>query len=390
MRSRLATSFFALSFLGTAAAQAPPAATKHAGQVTAFVEVLSAHFGEWDTDRDGVLQVGELDTAVARVTTTGDKAAAVAAVKRSSRSKSLASLPLTLKNLKNLASEAPSKDKPDLGAMFADGQRRIAAADKRLFAQGPPSLDRLQQGKIGDCFCLAPLGAMLHRDPAQVESMFKPQPDGSCKVTFGREVFHVAPTTDAEIAMSSSSEASGTWSNVYEKASGMARNAQKPEKTRVALAVDAVARGGSAGTHLALITGHQIVRFSCKFARDKKVPASEFEQQLIELRKLLTRALKEKRLITTGTNSPGPSGPTIRGIRSGHAYAVLGYDAGSDEIRLWDPHGDSFTPAGAPGTEHGYPRADGLFSMPLPIFVKQYAGLAFEQLTPDVGPITAE
>jgi hypothetical protein len=130
---------------------------------------------------------------------------------------------------------------------------------------------------------------------------------------------------------------------------------------------------------LAALTGHEIVRFSCKFARDSKVQPTEAELKLAELRKLLIEAVNDKRLITTGTNSRGPSGPTVPGIRGGHAYAVLGYDAGTDEIRLWDPHGDTFVPKGEAGSTHGYSRQDGLFAMPLPVFAKQYGGLAFEQ-----------
>jgi hypothetical protein len=139
---------------------------------------------------------------------------------------------------------------------------------------------------------------------------------------------------------------------------------------------------------LAFITGNEIVRFSCKFARDKAVTEAESELKLAELRSLLVGAVKEKRLITTGTNSLGPSGPTIPGIRGGHAFAVLGYDAQEDAIHIWDPHGDAYTPKGDPGPVHGYPRAEGRFSMPLPVFVKQYAGLAFEQF-PETSAATA-
>src|SRR4029079_10771391 len=117
------------------------------------------------------------------------------------------------------------------------------------------------------------------------------------------------------------------------------RNAQRPEKDRLALPTDVIARGGSAGTMLAFLTGHEIVRFFCKFARDEKVAAADSELKLAELRKLLVDAVKEKRLITTGTNTSVPSGPTLPGIRGNHAYAVLGFDASSDEIQLWDPHG---------------------------------------------------
>jgi hypothetical protein len=367
-----------ISLLGVALGDGPPAKTKQEVQAAAFLAALSSHFDAWDASKDGLLQTSELAAAISNAAVVGDEAAAVAAVKRASRSKGF-TMPLTLENLKKLTLAAPAKDQPNLGDMFEGGRKKIAAADKQLFPQGTPRLEALHQGKLGDCFCLAPLGAMLRRDPTQVEAMFKLQPDGSCDVRLGKNIIRVTMPTDAEIAMSSSTEASGIWSNAYEKAAGMARNAERPEKDRVDLPTDAIARGGSAGTMLAFITGHEIVRFSCKFARDKKVTAEDSALKLVELRKLLVDAVKEKRLITTGTNSLGSSGPTLPGILGGHAYAVLGYDAGADEIHLWDPHGDTYQPKGEPGPDHGYPRMDGLFSMPLPVFVKQYAGLAFEQ-----------
>ena len=379
MKSFRAAPFLCLiSLSGAALADTPSAKTKQEMQAAAFVAALSSHFGAWDTSKDGLLQTTELAATVSNATVVGDEAAAAAAVRRASRIKGFTT-PLTLENLKKLALAAPAKDQPNLGDMFEGGRKKIAEADKQLFPQGTPKLEALHQGKLGDCFCLAPLGAMLRRDATQVESMFKLQPDGSCDVTLGKHTIRVTMPTDAEIAMSSFTEASGIWSNAYEKAAGMARNAEKPEKDRVELPTDAIARGGSAGTMLAFITGHEIVRFSCKFARDKKVTTEESELKLVELRKLLVDAVKEKRLITTGTNSLGSSGPTLPGIRGGHAYAVLGYDSAADEVHLWDPHGDTYQPKGEPGPVHGYPRKDGLFSMPLPVFAKQYAGLAFEQ-----------
>jgi hypothetical protein len=364
----------------TALAETEAAKALREKEATAFVSVVSGHFADWDTDKDGLLQAIEVNSAVCNSAIAGDEAAAVAALKRATRSKTFTMPPLSLKNLTALALATPARDQPNLGSMFASGQKKISEAGRQLFPQGMPKLEALRQGKLGNCFCLAPLGAMLHRDANQVQAMFQPQSDGTCEVTLGKNTLKVPMPTDAEIAISSSTEASGIWSNTYEKAVGLARIAENAGRDRDAIPVDALTRGGSAGTMLAAITGHEIVRFSCTFARDIKVKAPEAELKLAELRKLLIDAVKEKRLITTGTNSRGPSGPTVPGIRGGHAYAVLGYDAGTDEIRLWDPHGDTFVPKGEAGSAHGYPRQDGLFAMPLPVFARQYGGLAFEQL----------
>jgi hypothetical protein len=226
---------------------------------------------------------------------------------------------------------------------------------------------------MGNCFSLAPLGAMLHRDPAQVRAMFRENADGTFDVKLGAKMVRVAAPTEAEIALSSSNEASGLWSNVYEKAAGSARNELRPEKERVTTPLDAIARGGSAGTMLAFLTGNPMERFSLKWAKDEKTSPEESATRLRELREKLLAAIAARRCITTGTAKP-----TLPGLRGNHAFAVIGFSESTDEVRIWDPHGDAFTPKGTPDSTTGFPRKDGVFELPLGVFVKQFTGLAFE------------
>ncbi|MCX6857116.1 MAG: C2 family cysteine protease, partial [Verrucomicrobia bacterium] len=268
-----------------------------------------------------------------------------------------------------------TKGGPKLTSMFNEGRKRLANTKRELFVEAAPSLLKLHQGDMGNCFSLAPLGCMLSRNPAQVKAMFKENDDGTYEVKIGKEIVRVAAPTDAEIALSSSNESTGLWSNVYEKAAGMARNELRAEKDRVTTPLDAIARGGSAGTMLAFITGNEMERFTLKWAKDKKTTPEETQSKLKELRSKLTAAFAERRCVTTGTLSP-----TVPGMRGGHAYGVVGYNAATDEIKTWDPHGDSFKPKGTPSPETGYPRQDGLCEMPMIVFVKQFSGLAFELL----------
>jgi hypothetical protein len=147
----------------------------------------------------------------------------------------------------------------------------------------------------------------------------------------------------------------------------------REENKRVTTPLDAIARGGSAGTMLAFITGNEMERFTLKWAKDAKTTPEETAAKLKELRAKLITAFAERRCVTTGTLSP-----KMLGIRGGHAYGVIGYNAATDEIQTWDPHGDTFTPKGPPSPEAGYPRQDGLCEMPLTVFVQQFSGLAFE------------
>ena len=62
--------------------------------------------------------------------------------------------------------QKPKAGEPDLNGLYASSVARIGKARRELFGDGPPDLNAVHQGKTGDCFCLAPLGALVSRDPA--------------------------------------------------------------------------------------------------------------------------------------------------------------------------------------------------------------------------------
>jgi hypothetical protein len=406
-----------------------------------FLEQVNARFDAWDRDHDGTLSVPEIDAAVADPKVTGPEAAAIVALKRATRSKRYRLPPsLTRDAIRGIAASAsaaksperagraeeqdgpgmaePSvrSGQPNLAAMYAGALSRLSHtkgsqaknAPSPLFASGMPGLSGIRQGKLGDCFCLAPLGAMLARNPGDVAARFRQQADGTYRVLFGagRRVVCVTAPTDAEIALGAAAGPGEMWVNLYEKAVGTARiedagrkavkkaaktaatgttadeadggSTTTPSPAAATLPpLDLASRGGSAGTMLSVLTGNRIVRFSCRFAKDATTTAEERAGKLEELRAMLVAAVKERRLITCGTIRT-----TTPGITPNHAYAVLGYDLQTDAVRLWNPHGDGFTPKGPAGLKHGYPRADGIFSIPLSDLVDQFSGLAFETATP--------
>ena len=301
--------------------------------------------------------------------TTNGNAAAAAALKRAARSTKNPLPPLTLESIATMTAQ----HEPNLELMFGEGLKRIAsAADRSLFPGGLPAMETIRQGKLGNCFCLAPLGALVHRDPKQVAAMYALQSNGTYRIQLGKKSVDVAPPTDAEIAMGAGNEGGGIWVNLYEKAVGMARNDDRPPEQRVDLPFDAE-RGGSAGTMLAYITGHEIVRFSFKFAKEASTSTDDFAAKLADLRRQLTEATQQNRLMTCGTIKP-----TTPGLTPNHAYAVLGYDVPSDAVRLWNPHGQNFQPKGEPASETGYPTTNGVFQVPVEQFVRQFSGMAFE------------
>jgi hypothetical protein len=341
---------------------------------------LTAHFAQWDQDHNGELSVSELDAAVADPKTAGESAAAIVALKQASRNKKFTLPALTFDNLRTMALAAPLADRPNLPLMYASARKKIEKTRRDLFVSGAPKLENIRQGRLGDCFCLAPLGAMLARNPQEVADRFVRQPDDSYQFVFGVTPVHVTAPTDAEIALTAASEQDGLWVSLYEKAVGTDRLQEKPGTATIGSAttgsaIDAVGKGGSAGTMLARLTGHKITRFSCRAA--KASSSADREMQMQTLRKQLLATIQDHRLITCGTLKT-----TTPGITPNHAYAVLGYDEKADTLRLWNPHGDSFTPKGPEGLEHGYARKSGVFSIPLSDFVMQFSGVAFETSEP--------
>ena len=342
----------------------------HAQTTNDFICCVQNNFARWDLNHDGILSSNEIDMVVANPKITNENAATVAALKRALRLKKTALAVLTLENIQT----ATTQREPDLARMFHEGLQRISGATNRtLFAEGLPKLETIHQGKLGNCFCLAPLGAMVHRDPAQVAAMFTLATNGDYCVRLGKKSVAVAAPTDAEIAMTSSNEHDGIWVNLYEKAVGTARNDDRPPDQRADSPLDVLARGGSAGTMLAYITGHDMVRFSFKFAKETAGETNGVATKLVELRKKLAAATQQDRLMTCGTIKP-----TTPGLTPNHAYAVLDYDATRDAVWLWNPHGQNFQPKGAAGLENGYATTNGVFQIPLEHFVRQFSGMAFE------------
>jgi hypothetical protein len=342
-----------------------------------FADIVSAQFFNWDTNHDQTLSMAELDAAIEDPGNTGAAAAALAALKRASRATNFALPLLTVANIRELAASPPATNRPNLPRLYGESLKRISGVTHReLFASGLPQLDTIHQGRMGDCFCLAPLGAMIHRSPNEVAALFSVLADGNVRVQFGGGPVVVPPPTDAELAMTAGNAHDGVWLNLYEKAISVVRNEQKPPDKRSDLAIDAIATGGSAGKILAYLTGHKVTGFSCKFATNSATPPAQRESRLAKLREKLAAATQQKCLMVCGTQKPATPGLTPH-----HAYALLAYDPEADLVELWNPHGNTFAPKGPAGPAYGYPTRKGLFSVPLTEFITQFSGVTFE-ITP--------
>lgn len=361
-----------------------------------FAEVVVKSFDHWDLDKNGKLSPEEINNAIADPSVKGPEAAAIAALRRGLKAAKgeppkltadelAAAKPERVVNPKKAASaekkenakssDSPSNDPPKWQSLYMSSYQRITRANRELFAGGKPSLDKLRQGRLGDCYCLAPLGAVCFRDPDDVVKMITPTKDGKYSVKIGKETIVVTPPTDAELALSGSTNGDGMWVNVYEKAIGEWRTKHAPARLQGAAAIDLLGNGGSTATILSALTGVKAERFSLSTFKSEMTSVDKKEAKMKELRASLEKTFADHRLVTTGTSDLKTKPPNIN-IK--HAYAVLSFDKASDKLTLWNPHGQSFKPKGPDGMENGYTTSKGRFQIPLADFVKIFNGVTFE------------
>lgn len=351
--------------------------------------IVKLHFQQWDADASGTLTPEEIDRLTVDPAWKGDDAAAIATLKLAFRAKNSPLESLSLADVDPAALRAAPQDPDDAAPSAHDGKRpvtlegsfqrasrAIRRSKRTLFLDPTPDLDRLHQGRIGDCFFVSMVGAMVERDPESVKKMIvvPTQPDGDFKIDFagGRSVT-VPPLTDAEFALASTTGDEGAWLPILEKGFGMLRMSSRPEDKRMLSSTDAIARGGSMGTSIAVLTGHRAD--SVRLSHIKTPKSSDDQAAFVDsVRKRITEALAAKRLVGAGTDKE----PGVPGISPNHAYAILAYDAANDKVHMWNPHGNTFRPKGEPGKAAGYPTRAGKFDVPLGEFVTTFQRLFIE------------
>ncbi len=231
-----------------------------------FADIIARRFSRWDLNRDRLLTGDEINRAVADVTLRDSDAAAIAALKRGLQGNAALAEGLSKDRLQQLVDGRDAAGQ-ELQELFRAAEKRIQLKQPRLFASARPQLETIHQGRLGNCFVLAPLGAVLAVSPDRISQMFTSGPDAGYYVRFGRFQIPVPALTDAELALTASNEGAGVWVNVYEKAAGAAQQVIGPSAAAKGSPIDAISSGGSVTRFLSLITGSQIQRFSFEFAR---------------------------------------------------------------------------------------------------------------------------
>ena len=339
-------------------ARAPASAP--ASAAPGFAGEVRQHFRAWDRDGSGGLSVDEIELAVHDPRVKGAAAAAAASLRRAVRAPPDVA-PVTPAQVEGAAGRGA---RPPYEAMFAAALTRIGRAPRDLFTADAPRVDRLAQGRLGDCFLLVSLGTCAARDPGRLRSIMRAQPDGTVRVRFGDgHDLTIAAPTDAEIALGASTADTGVWANVYEKAVGtilLGRQATRRHLTPLAQ----IGGGGSPAVPLEILTGHEVERHPCDPYRHRRDLDGASAADLAPLRRTLGAAFADRRLVVGGVGGKGDR-VGVPGLYFAHSYGVVDFDPRADVVTFWNPMGNKFTPKGPEGLAHGYATEHGLFRVPL-------------------------
>jgi len=356
-----------------------------------FAEVIGQHFQAWDLNRDGRLEVFEIDRLTSEPSIRGDAAAALAAVKiherklREAERRRFAFAP----GLVELQGRIASGPHPTVAAgrlitgptapysyetMFRRLSAELAALPSSLFAHDVPDFRVLRQGPIQDCFFFSVIGSLAALQPRRIVSMIEPLAGGGFVVQFPcGPMIRVPPVTQAEALVNNSFStlADGLWPVVLEKAVGQIFRDHAMRDRRTAEPTDSIAQGGSTKRAMWLFTGHASYEFILRRPQNEA-------RDLTEIRQILPEALEAGRLATASMGRY-PAGPRkVPKLGYEHGYGVIGFDRQADELVLWNPWGNTFTPNGPEGLEHGFMTRHGVFRVSLKTFYENFSTLHVE------------
>jgi hypothetical protein len=342
-------------------------------------QLIQADFPLWDNNHDGLLSSQEINALIENPQVAGDEAAALV-VNRKSFSQDgdeNESGGLTQAQLLALADEKPVQRE------FSRNKRLIGTVNRSLFLVGDPNLLTFHQGRVGDCYLLAVIGAFVNRNPQSVRAMIKPLPNNMLEVDFASgQKISVSNATDAELLQGAKVGSDhGVWLSILEKAyASMRETRRKNENSKPAAPDDDVPKdflgGGRPAPAIEQFTGHKAASVPLVDSAKNDLPATA--QQI---HSLLIQLVNEHRLMAVGTVGKGKMELPPK-IPHGHVFAVLGYDSTRHIVHVFNPWGNEVTPAGAPGLANGYVTQHGMFDVSLQEFVQLFKALTYETKEP--------
>lgn len=218
------------------------------------------------------------------------------------------------------------------------------------------------QGQTGSCFVLAPVSAILDKDPTFFDDKIKDLGNGQLQVTMPENEGHlrtldtvISKPTDAERARFGGGETAA----IIEKAAS--QHLKKVYGNNKAEAVqEQLHNGGNEYAAIRMLTGNKSVRTSTG-ADDEK------------LRGELGLVSDSSKGVTAGTHADVPENS---GLMPSHVYHVTGFDKATGEVELTNPHKGDFGGQIEPTKPGGAARDgkfDGKFKISLAEFKDHFA-----------------
>ncbi len=273
---------------------------------------------------------------------------------------------------------------PKFAGEVQKARDRLARANRTLFTKEDPNLEGFHQGATGDCFLLANLALLIQQRPEQLRAMFTTLENRDIRVTLGSgQAVTVSPLTDGELLLGAAFDRnSGVWLNVFEKAYAQIWKKAKEGNVKGGLSEDEAMHsefisGGLSVPTMQTITGHKAIPDAFRFGMEMKEQAAKLE----ELHALLTRLMKEKKLVLLHTRrEPDKRAGFVKppGWPDAHTYALFGYDAEKRTVHCFNPWGHTSKPKGEPGLVNGYETKGGQFYMPLAELMALFKSLSYE------------
>lgn len=318
-----------------ARAEAAAEAPVEGAPTKAFTDAARQLFDRLDTSRNGFISKEEIARAMSDPQFKGVEAAAVAVLKMfnneiedlANDERGRETIGVTRADLAALdrlpADHELSKKITDL---FNYHPNQVQVTDQRLFADGLASIHSgaISQGRVGDCYFLAPLAGLADTNPQAIQRMIQDNEDGTYTVHFPKAgpITVAAPTT-AELGSYAKGNANGLWVPVIEKAFAEYRNQRR---LNVHASDYDAASGGKEGFGIRVLTGQSANTYAVRLISSAG---------LVER---IRRAQVEDRVMV-GSISWRPGKSEHHGLPTQHVYTVQGYDPDKGTIRIRNPWG---------------------------------------------------
>ncbi len=229
--------------------------------------------------------------------------------------------------------------------------------------------DNVTQGKIGDCYFMAPLAGLVAKHPEKIMKMITPSDDGkfyTVKFPGAKKAITIPkPTNDEVEKYARKGDAFCIWVPVIEKAFAYYDNqhsAISKKNPYDMIDNDKGVFSNSTNYAIELLTGSStdsdIFTFTSKNTTREK----------------LAKALGKGNIVAASTVN---SGNKPKNLMADHSYTILSFDAKADTVRIRNPHGGGSDGTGFKNGDDG--KNDGTFTLTIDELNKYFSSITYQE-----------